>query len=664
MRKIQYSSVLRMDREYIVKKDKFEELCETLERYSDAPKEIIFFDAKSHSVQKLEYLEEFTECLGNCMPRLHKMGKRVGVDHLCTTGFFEQGEEFIYREAPFLVDANGTVVVGNICPNQEKSREFIRQSYAILARAHPDIVYVDDDIKFHYQILCFCEKCIEKFERRMNIFRQYSLEPTRENLLHLLENPSVQALWLQFNTENIGELYSLIEKEVHLFSPETEMGIMTCVTPFMKGEIEHYTTCIKGNSPTVRVRPGGGLYTDKNIYGVLEKNASISAQILNLPEFVTKIEYEIENFPGQPLQKSRKFMEFEILSNLAIGCTGTAYNVCSFHGTHPLSEYEETWKAMGCIDRFGRKYVGDFGRAPLVGVNVLSGFTDTDDVTRKVKYLNEFIEEYAYLGIPFTWDTNYADVFIITDTLAAKLDDSTIKRAFTKSVFLTGKALEILNKRGFEEFTGFKVIQTFEKDHVEQEAESRFNAYGGKHGVIRDGNQAFYWLPEYEKAYSIVSTTGNVEYINKLKDYSGKEDGFSMAVGYNKFGTKVCVSSYYPMHYGESFSRQHQLREVFKWLSGNLVKSAVCSSHKIILTQRELSEQQYGVTLSNIALDDAKNILVELKNCRDSDLIFYVYRGGALRRQRLQLIRRKDSAVMVIIPCLPSLSVGYFIIKK
>lgn len=653
---IEYTSFLRMYRDYCTEDDKFDELCGYLSKYRQYIKEITFFNSKVHSVQKLDVTEEFADAFRRRLPVLHELGIRAGVNVHPTVGFFEQGGELKYEGAPFSVGAGGEIRIGNLCPTAPETLEYVKQLYTIVARAKPDFIYIDDDMKFQFYSICFCDVCIAAFEERTKAFSKRGLEANAENNRRLLGDRTFQREWIYFNAKLCGELYSLIEKTVHAEIPDAELGMMLCCSPMLKSEIEYYAQCLKGSLPNIRLRPGGGLYSDERIGDIVAKSVSMAVQDLNLPPFVTKLEAEIENFPGQSTRKSRGFMELEILNYLASGCTGIAYNV--FDRSAALAEHAFKWDMIKDITAYASEYIGFFGRSVPRGVNMLCGFTDADDVIRKREYLMDYSEQFMYLGIPFCFDTGGASAFVITSRLAGVLDDGTLKRAFTKGVFLTGGALEILNGRGYGEYTGFSIEAVYEKDTFERELPCVFNIpKAGGEPYSRDGMQAFAW-PEYRKSYSISVTGKNSEYLTELRDYSGNFKGFSMGICENSFGGRVCVSGYYAMSFCDSMSRKYQLRRVFDYLSRGELCANIESNHRIILYYRENAEKQ-GLTLLNMSLDDAENVVIRIKGGKNDGLQIRYYSKGSIYDAPVNYLRADGAASLYELTLLPGLSSGY-----
>lgn len=650
-----YTSFLRVPRNYCVNDESFEILCEYLKKYQI--KEITFFDCTIHSVHKVDFIKQFAESFKKRIPVLREMGIRTGINHLTTLGFFEQGGEMINSDLPYKITANGDVKTGSVCATDEKSIAYVNEIYTILAKADPDFIYIDDDMNLGYASGCYCEKCILKFESATGIFASCGMDLSRENLLKLFDNKEYQKQWIDFCTRVQSNIYATVEKAVHKVSEKIQLGMMTHTYPFLKDEFKQYATALKGNASSIRHRPGGGLWKE-SFDELLAKLSRIEGQILNAPEDVSAIEAELENFPSQSNVKSTRFTAFEAMSYLTVGCTGIAYNVLQFNSGGRLNDYEHIFETINNVDKWGEIYVSEFGRKPLSGVNLLAGISDEDSLVKKVHNLNA-PNPFALLGIPVTYNAKESDVYIITKENAEILDDITLKKAFDKAVFMTGEALEILNMRGFQEYTGFVIEESFEKDCIEKDLESEFNYNGGKDRCVRDGCQAFWRMPEWTKAYSIHSSTDNAMYLTEIIDYADNVKGHSLAVGYNKFGKKVCVSGYYAIGFYDSVPRKYQLRKIFNWLSEETVKATVVSNHKIMLTQRELEDDALGITLCNYSLDDAEKIVVEVDGCCAPNVDFVYYDNGKIVTESTD-VQIKEKSAQITVEKLPAISTGYF----
>ncbi len=656
MKEIRYTDFVRLGREICVEDDKFDAFITYLKKYKNSIKEITFFDGYFHSVPVMEVYEEFAEKFQQRLPILHEMGIKVGINHFLTVGFFEQGGDKIFRDGQFLVRPDGSEVVGRLCFTHETTMEYIKKAYSIIAKLNPDFIYSDDDLSFMFYGICRCDNCISQFEEQSHIFTNNNMEVSRENLEILLREQANKESFIDFSISNVKKIYSLIEKTVHAQNPEIELGFMPC-TYLMKKEIELYTEVQSAGKNTIRMRPGEGLYNDKDVAKILDKAARISQQIVNAPKEITKIEAELECFPNQPLAKSAKFYTFECLNYLAHGCTGLAHSI--FNAMYGFADYEDRFDMLENIRRYGQGFVDIFGKSPCCGVSYLTGFSDKDCYYKKCETPKLYLEDIMLAGIPFTANTDHADVFVLTKENVDFLTDDEIVRAFEKSVFMTGEALEQLNARGFGEYTGFEILDVYPLDTRERDLDSKFNIENGVNHTVRDGAQSFCWFPEYSKAYSIKSNTGEVEYITELIDFEGKHRGYSLAVGYNAYGNKVAVSGYYPVYFGGALSRQHQLREVFKWLSKAQVKAVVKSLGKITLVQRQLEGGQ-GVILLNYSLDDALGVKVVLKDCNAPEVSYTSYCNGEIKEQTIKVGRINEKEVEIIIPKIPTLSCGYF----
>ena len=76
--------------------------------------------------------------------------------------------------------------VGCACPNTAEMRVYVRAKYELVARARPDFIWVDDDIRMHHHGVawgCFCPTCLALFAKRAG--RAY----TREELVQAFDLP-------------------------------------------------------------------------------------------------------------------------------------------------------------------------------------------------------------------------------------------------------------------------------------------------------------------------------------------------------------------------------------------------------------------------------------------------------------------------------------------
>ena len=65
------------------------------------------------------------------------------------------------------------------------------------------------------------------------------------------------------------------------------------------------------------------LYTDDRPGEALAKAHSVGRQLALLPDALTDIQYEHENFPYQRLKKSVRLFTAEIAAAIGAGCTGS-----------------------------------------------------------------------------------------------------------------------------------------------------------------------------------------------------------------------------------------------------------------------------------------------------------------------------------------------------
>lgn len=653
-----YSSFLRVPRDACMDDGMFASLLERLVRHR--VNEITFFSCFYHSVHKPEQIRAFAEAFARRVEPLHQAGIRVGINHLTTTGFFEQAENLLWRGAPFYIGQNGDVGTGSICPTDEATMAYIREIYTMLAEVSPDFIYVDDDIKFNPNAYCYCENCLRRFESAHGVFARSHTAVSWENLLALIERePEVLHRWLAFQGDVVERIYRTVEQTVHAVDPGIELGMMVHTGPFTEQEIGRWARALKGERDTVRIRPGGGLYTDRSPRQLIQKMASIGVQNLYLPPFVEKIEAELECFPSQGLAKSDRYLALECLAYLAVGCNAIAFNCLSFSdpvGTGCMyeAEYGNRWRLMEALRPFSEAYTAALAGTRLQGACFYMGYGDDD--RRKWKQPDCVKQPLVAAGIPICYDPAEAAVMILTSEAVEALDDASLRRAFERPVFLTGEALKLLNDRGFGAYTGTVVEGIYDRDIIEKNQQT---VYGGipceGYPPVRDGVQAFWWMEGYAAAYSL-SSPNAVKTLTTLFDYAGNAYGSGMLETVNEFGQRIVVSGYAPDGYADSYLRQQQLREAFDYLAGGAAHIGSC--HSIALCEHRRGERVV-YSLINLALDDAENVLLVTPGFEAERAEFRYYDSGETHCCEAERIRLPDGTGAWRIPHLPYLALGY-----
>lgn len=657
--------LLRLGWEDCVEDVRFRALCEHLRKCP--VREITFFSCRFHSPHPLPALRTFAERFRERAPVLREMGVRVGIDHLATVGFFRQAEECSERSLPVSVRKNGEERPGRACSGDPATRAYIEESYRILAQAGPDLLYVDDDLPFRPDGFCYCLRCLQRFEQACGLFRRYGLPPTRESLFSAPENGDLRRAWVRFQNERTADLYALIEKTVHAVSPKTELGMMVYGGPFPRSAAQAWVAALRGEAETVRFRPGGGLYTDREPDALLPKLADMARQCLFLPPRGVRVEAEVECFPYQSLAKSLRFLALEAVNALAIGCSNVAWSLfggpCG--GCSPTAaEYRGRWDLLRRSETFLRDLSAILAGSTPVGVTVWHGYDPETDLRQAWDRDPDDPAGILLCGVPVTFDPRNAAAILLTGDVAQRSGEKAVRAAFDRPMLLTGEAACVLERRSFGDLTGVTVAPC-PTDAIEYALPEGTD--GRVNGVCfpeecraRDAVQAFRHLEPDNKGYT-VRLCGEGTYTAELRNYGGMRLGPSAAKTVNAAGRRVAVTGYAATGYAQSHLRLQQIRDLFAYLTGGI--DHVNSCHRILFLERECADGRVCGVLSNFSLDDARNVVLRLRDRAGiSDLRLLTAEGE--RRVTPEPMGTEDGYAVYRIGRIPALTGGYFTIQK
>jgi hypothetical protein len=152
----------------------FNGLMALFEKYKGFADEITLFTSETHPPLPMAEFERRIKILAARIITIRAKGYRAGINILSTLGHHEENlPHSLSQEYQHLVDCNGNSCKGTICPNDEKSKTYIKKIYELTAKANPDYIWIDDDVRLagHKPISnsCFCENCLKVFEQEYGV---------------------------------------------------------------------------------------------------------------------------------------------------------------------------------------------------------------------------------------------------------------------------------------------------------------------------------------------------------------------------------------------------------------------------------------------------------------------------------------------------------------
>jgi hypothetical protein len=619
------SSVTKTDKAFIsfrigvsqwVSEKRCNELFDLFDKYKGVTDEITFFHSVTHAPIPLDVFSQRVEILKVRMEQARKRGYRTGINVLTTIGHHNENlDNSLKGDYTYMTDITGAVSHGSFCPNDENMRGYIHKIYQLTAKANPDYIWIDDDVRFGHMPIglgCFCDNCLAIFKNETGV------KYTRESLLKAMNEGTVEGklrlreAWLQHNRNTISTLFLLIEKTVHEINPGIPLGFMTGDRFFEGYDFDNWAKILAGpNNDPVMWRPGGGFYNDVNTSELVGKSHDIGRQISVLPRNITSIQSEIECFPYQRLKKAANIVALEASSHIAAGCTGAAFNVLSFYD-EPLDEYEPLLARLQQARPFFDLMAKSLDRSEITGIHTF---------WNKNSYISGNLKEGNWLnsgnpvtghdiyniGLPACYSGKVAQVTILGKNNIFALSKEEILNLLSGGIYMDAEALQQLNDMGFGELTGFEVVKSENKDRIEKFTSNSIN--GAFAGRERDNRQSF-WK---SLASSLRSTNDNAQVLSGLIDYTGNEvSSCTMGIFENKNGGRICVSGYYPWSFMENLSKSSQMKALFRWLSKDKLSGYISSFHRINLWIREPQNGRIALSFTNSSFDPAKNVVLML----------------------------------------------------
>jgi len=664
MKNYNYSSLLRVPYCVHTVNDKTV-FKKAFNKYRNSFSHIAFFNNKTHDVISLQKHREHAAKMAELIEYCKGLGIKTGVNCLCTIGHHVESPDEDMSGMDFMVLSDGRINRGVLCPTSLKTLDYIAELYEIYAKQAPDFIYADDDLDYNGN--CYCDNCIDNFDKRTGIFEKYGLRKNLTNLISLFMNDDIsirqysRSCWLDFYVYKLENIYKTIESAVHKINKKIQLGFMSCVVGQNGMGQGVWAKCLGAPEDSVLYRPGGGLYSDLRPISVAQKTCNSGRQLLYLPDNI-EIQSEIENFPYQSLRKSVKYTGFEALNYLAAGCTGTAFNVISW-SPQSFYEAEKYFNLAGKLYPFSQELVRTFGRNEPEGI----GCYINKEIFAKQAEKNwvpdmKFENELYNIGLPICYNPKKIKAFMLNESLAANLTDDELLLHLKKGVYMNANALDIINKRGFEKYTGFCVGKSYDRNITEKALPHFLNSVPDD---VRDIHLEFslYGHPEFDKtepAHIIEKTDQNAEYLTSLIDYNGRELGYGLGIYENSFGGRVCVSGYAAFDNCYSYARIKQLKAIFKWLTRDTLTAYVNSKEKINIWQRNTLNGRFGLIVSNISLDNLKDIEICVLN-KLSSAIFEYYDEGIIHKSVIKWKTGTDDYNIMILNKFPPLTVGYII---
>lgn len=620
---------LRVAYENWVDPDRLEHLLRLLTMYPAGITQIALFTTSVHIPLTLTELTRRAQILKERMETIRNAGFSAGINILTTIGHHcEDLDAGLGERYPFMTSVHGEVCRGSYCMRGEAYlEEYVIPCYKILAQAEPDFIWVDDDVRYGHMPIgngCFCDHCIESFNRKQG--SAYTRSTLRSALNE--QNIPLRKAWLDHNSDAICGLFRVIGKTVREINPSITLGFMTGERYFEGYQFANYAEALSVNGTyEIMWRPGGGAYEDTNYDLILEKQEQLGRQNAYLPDYVTLIHSEIENFPYQLLKKTPKSTAMEAAMSMTVGCSGAAFNILPSETGESLDRIIPHLRAINGLTDFYRTT-----QRLLKGLSPEGIHTGWRIDSQAAVPEGEFVDAYggmyaAYnrelfsFGLPECYHKDKANVVTLHGDAAAVMADEEVTSLLTGGVYLDAGALKHLQARGFGDLLGFGVDREIPVDAREVYTDDILNE--GITGGIRNCRQAFNLGDSF--AFSMLSP--KCRSLCALNDYHDRQWAECCCGIYeNSVGGRVCAAGYYPHSWISDYQKTIQLKRLFVWLSNGTLPSFVDSYHRV----RNITLTGNGrtcVTLFNRSNDDIDTLQLAVHTDKTEAQLYTMYHG-------------------------------------
>lgn len=613
-------TALRVHAPYWLEDEPLQQLFAWLGAAPAAFDELAFFTSETHAPLTLDALQARAQRLATVLAQARARGYRAGINLLATLGHHEENLPGSLAE-PWqrLRDPEGRESRGCFCPEDPAYAEYLRSTFAALAQAGPDFLWIDDDVRLmgHAPIAasCFCDRCVGRFAREAR--RDF----TRETLIGALEGPpkaerlALRRAWLEHNRAVIDRLLRLIEETTHAARPGLELGFMTGDRFYEGYAFRRWAETLSGpGQAPVRWRPGGGFYSDETPIGLVSKAHDIGRQVAALPDTVTVVQSELENFPYHLLRKSAHITLIESAAHMAAGASGVAFNFIP-QDPAALEEMQPIRERLAADRPFLNRLHIELGRSRALGIwpawnEDLWVVNGEPGSWLRWGVVGEYLSApYALgeLGLPVCYDRAGAQVIALSGRTPLAFAREEMEAFLRGGVLMDVPALEALWEMGLGEMTGVRPAWSFPVDAIEMFTQHPLNA--GGIGRTRNCRQSFWPQP----ARTVIPCAPGVQMLSRLTDYRGSDLGECLSIFENPQGGRVAVAGYYPWTMITNAPKVRQYRALARWLSRDRLPAVVETLAKVALWLREGANGRRAVALINASLDAQPELALWLR---------------------------------------------------
>lgn len=438
----------------------------------------------------LEHTKYYVGVVNSLADRLRKIGVSYQLNYQNLFGSWDGGADMRYVNGwENYVDQYGNESWGVGCSIGEKFREIAGEKLRLWAQTQPDIIWIDDDIRFHnhrtamhkvysgdldteeLDFGCFCDNHINEFNRT------YGLSVTREQLHQgIISGGDLRRKWLDFCRICANEVAQWIEKTVNEMSENTTVALMSSVPDTHSVEGRHWGEFLRNLSgdKTPVVRAHFGPYCESNpqefflCYNLIEQlKSNIKSQFDGEFEFCP----ELENTRFSVWSKSLAATRYQLMLSAFLGCRGITLSIYDLEGGL-LSEYSEFAHLLQKVRPFCDEMANEkLWHADTMGIALITApdrvgqhsFKKNASKMQELKSGRKWDDILLRCAVPCKYVTPdeicQNSIFAIDKFTAEQLTDEEITEILSKAVVLDAGAAKCFQDRGYGKYLGVKISE-------------------------------------------------------------------------------------------------------------------------------------------------------------------------------------------------------------
>ena len=224
--------------------------------------------------------------------------------------------------------------------------------------------------------------------------------------------------------------------------------------------------------------------------------------------------------------------------------------------------------------------------------------------------------QFHALGLPRAYTLENAFCAALGATCARALSHETLLGLFAKGIYIDAEALDILNERGYGEYTGFQTKGRFFRDSMEASVTHPLNP---ERPFIRNIRQSFWG----GTATALEPTRPGAQILTRLVDYHDAELA-SCASGTfeNTLGGRIIVAGYGAWVMFGYVPKYRQLHNIFRWLSHEQLDAEVTDcAVRTGVWARQRPDGGVNVAILNASLDPAINLPLRIRTAASATIL-------------------------------------------